>query len=88
MMNKNKILCKNTLKGYNSRGTEVLELFYADKWYDIVLENGMFIFIADENNTWQMFRISLNNDFHYYIYDWFYTPAESRQKQIDSVIYE
>ena len=83
-----KLLCKNTLKGYNSR-SEVINLF-TEGWYytiDIKLQSEMILYVISNDGSSEIFS---SNAWKYsvflYIYDWFYTPAESRQKQIDSII--
>lgn len=88
-MMKNKLLCKNTLKGYNIRGTEVINLF-TEGWYYSIKECDIYTYIIGNDNYIYDFSKNINypDIDTLYTYDWFYTPAELRQKQIDSVIYE
>jgi hypothetical protein len=83
----NKLLCKNTLKGYNNRYTEIIPIL-TEGWYYEITEYPLYMHVAGNDNWLHVFRKDITDSEYLYIYDWFYSTAELRQKQIDSVINE
>lgn len=84
------VICKNTLV-INYNGNQRRQLFTEDGIYKASFYDRCFIAIIDNYNNIYVFYLPEKDDAsnklkELWFSDWFYTKAELRQKQIDSVI--
>ena len=81
-----KYYCKNTLK-INAKYGGITEIFTENRCYKMQGIHTLYISLVGNNGLLYFFKTKLEeNDHNWYLYDWFYSTGELRQKQIDSVL--
>ena len=85
-----KYYCKNTLK-INAKYGGITEIFTENRCYkmDVSIKPHIpfYIGLVGNNGLLYYFKTKLEENYHdWYLYDWFYSTGELRQKQIDSVL--